>query len=350
MNSVLEILFLRRPVLEYVAPPVCEFIFSGSGRPIIILEPLGHLFAPTGLILGGEGSFVLSWNSYPGALCYTVYKAIDSLDPFGAYRIIAECINNATIDLSGFGDGYYRVSAITLDGESDLTAPFLVKHPAPPIETCDQTGSAIPTDFTLTPPTSLGQFSVSPNGVPVLVLANAPVGSAPWQAVYKGGTIKGTATAPTCFNLFTFPHGFEADFSGGNASISDTPPHLPGQDCGVSQAAIEGLVPIGKIYTFTPIGVGNISLRWGLDGTQYVCGDSCPKWEIIQPRVLIPQPKNLRIRIFRRFLQVLFAQAVVRTSRSIRTFPRSQSGMDASAERCRPTVRGLKETQRVNSM
>jgi hypothetical protein len=158
---------------------------------------------------------------------------------------------------------------------------------------CGQTGAAIPTDFTQTPPGSIGTFTVLPNGTIIPVTANGGIGT--YQAIYRGGTIKGTATAPTCFNLFTFPHGFVANYGGGSISISDTTAHMPGQDCGVNQAVIENLVPIGKVYSFTPSVPGAINLQWSLDGTQYVCGDTCPSWEIISPRVLIVQPVNLRI-------------------------------------------------------
>jgi hypothetical protein len=119
MNSVYEYLFLRRPKIEYVCPALCEFPFSSSGTPIIVLEDIHKKHGPTGLILGGTGNTRLSWDAYPGALCYTVYKAVDELDPFGPYQIVAECISDNFIDLDNFGDGVYRITAITLDGETD---------------------------------------------------------------------------------------------------------------------------------------------------------------------------------------------------------------------------------------
>jgi hypothetical protein len=376
--------------------------FSNSAGPEIVLEPLNELLAPSGFVISGEGRFHLSWNSYPGALCYSVYKAVDELDPFGNYKIVAECITDNFIDLDTFGPGPYRVSAITLDGETELSDPLILGAgsqvitivalepssineddavsgffritrtgfpvgvvsvfyaisgtatngvdydlipdfatipdgqsfvdveivPMPDnegeddetviltldsavgyaignpdtatitiLDGCDQGGVSIPADFTLQPPGSLGIFSVSPDGSPVSVSANAPVGD--YTAIYRGGSIRGTATAPTCFDLLTFPHGFEVNFGGGNTSISDTTPP-PGQFCYAlgDQAGIEADVPIGKVYPFTTLSVANIALRWSLDGTQYICGPDCPKWEITHSRILKPQPINLRIKNF----------------------------------------------------
>jgi len=131
MNTIFDFLCLRKPKFEYVCPPLCEF--SASGFPIIVLNPFSK-GKVTGLVLGGVGNFRLSWNAFPGALCYTIYRATTS-DPFGPYTIVAECVNgnpecptcppgdDPHIDITPFGEGCYRVSAITEDGESDLSDP-----------------------------------------------------------------------------------------------------------------------------------------------------------------------------------------------------------------------------------
>lgn len=124
MNAVIEVLYLRRPRLEYISPPVCEFDFSSSGGPVVVLDALGRILAPSGFVLGGRGRFTLSWNNYPGALCYTVYKAVDSNNPFGEYVVVAECIEDPMINLEPEGEGCYRVSAITENGESELSDPI----------------------------------------------------------------------------------------------------------------------------------------------------------------------------------------------------------------------------------
>lgn len=137
MNCALEVLFLRKPRIDYISPPVCEALFSSSGGPVIVLNPLIPQAFPTGLILGGAGNFFLSWDAYPGALCYSVYKA-DTSNPFGSYHIVAECIPNPPIDLGPFGPGDYRITAITTDGETPLSLPVHVgTPPVPPVATVE---------------------------------------------------------------------------------------------------------------------------------------------------------------------------------------------------------------------
>lgn len=161
MNSVIDTLFLRRPKLEYISPPVCEFDFSSSGSPIIVLEDINKRRAPSGLVLGGVGNFRLSWDTYPGALCFSVYKAIDELDPFGDYELIAECISDNFIDLDDFGPGHYRVSAITLDGESDLSPPIEVSS-STPTEPTIEVVSLNPINTMSEDGTIVGVFGVRP--------------------------------------------------------------------------------------------------------------------------------------------------------------------------------------------
>ena len=124
MNNTIDLLHLRRPKLDYISPPVCEVAFSASGV-VIVLNPISPPNFPTGLILSGIGNFRLSWNSYPGALCYSVYKATDPNNPeSSSYVIVLECIQSNFADLEQFGSGCYRVSAITLDGETPLSPPI----------------------------------------------------------------------------------------------------------------------------------------------------------------------------------------------------------------------------------
>jgi uncharacterized membrane protein len=142
VTSVLDVLFLRRPAIDYVSPAICEVNFSNSGGPIIILNPLPRLVGPTGLVLGGDGhDHRLSWNRYPGALCYSVYKLVDELDPFGPYQLIAECISDNFIDLDG--PGHYRITVITPDGETPFSDPYNVVFPNPPVPPVETTIEAV---------------------------------------------------------------------------------------------------------------------------------------------------------------------------------------------------------------
>lgn len=128
-----EVLYLRRPKIEYVSPPVCEGIFSSTGSTVIVLEPFGVRSRVTGLVLesDGHGGFRLSWNNYPGALCYNIYFSVDGNN----YIIIAECVGDTEFPVSN--SGFYRVSAITPEGESDLSdAVIFPIGPIPP-SPCD---------------------------------------------------------------------------------------------------------------------------------------------------------------------------------------------------------------------
>lgn len=119
MRSNIDVLLLRRPKWDYVSPAVCDVDFSSSSSPVIVLEDISKLRAPSGLILGGAGGFRLSWNAYPTALCFSIYKAVDCDNPNGDYEILAECVQDTFYDLPDGVECYYRVTAITPDGESD---------------------------------------------------------------------------------------------------------------------------------------------------------------------------------------------------------------------------------------
>lgn len=118
MNTVWEILYLRQMALHYVAPPICEVIFSGSSSPIIVLSELA-IGKVTGLVLGGAGGFTLSWNAFPGALCYNVYF-------IGGDNIavpLAQCIPGPFV-LPPNGPGEVVVTPITLEGEGPPSDPI----------------------------------------------------------------------------------------------------------------------------------------------------------------------------------------------------------------------------------
>lgn len=123
MNVVLETLFLRRPRIEYVCPPVCEAQFSGSGSPIIVLDEIGKLVSPTGGRAGGRGNVFFTWRSYPGQVCFSIYFEADPNNPASPYNLISECVPKNTIALCSAGS--WQVSAITTSGESALSSPFI---------------------------------------------------------------------------------------------------------------------------------------------------------------------------------------------------------------------------------
>lgn len=120
MLTVWDILYARRPVLNYVCPGICEVIFSGSSSPVIILSNrrIGQV---TGLVLGGVGGFQLSWNAFPGAICYNVYF----IGGDDIAVILAQCITDTTFELPpGLGPGDIIITPITPDGEGEPSDPI----------------------------------------------------------------------------------------------------------------------------------------------------------------------------------------------------------------------------------
>lgn len=135
-----ELLYLRRPKIDYISPPVCEVILSATGFPISISDALDP-FIPavvgadgSAVIIGNSGSggpLILTWNDVPGALCYTIYKAVDPFNPNGDFEILQECLPSGSDDCPPGktcfplpDQGCYKISVITAEGESPLSQPI----------------------------------------------------------------------------------------------------------------------------------------------------------------------------------------------------------------------------------
>jgi hypothetical protein len=127
LNVVLETLHLRHPRFEYISPAICEVIFSGSGSPGIVLDPILKLVGPTGGVLGGGGAgrgSRIFWAGYPGALCYSIWTASDPENPDSPYNLASECVSPHSIVLCS--PGFYQITVITADGESEKSSPIEV--------------------------------------------------------------------------------------------------------------------------------------------------------------------------------------------------------------------------------
>lgn len=128
--DTLQYFFQRMPRLNYVSPPICEMEFSSSALPSIILHPHARRLGPTGLeFFTEDGRIFLRWNNYPGAICFSVYKAVDEDNPNGDFHLVAECVQEP-VDITDFGPGVYRVSSITPDGETVFSDPVTVPQGA----------------------------------------------------------------------------------------------------------------------------------------------------------------------------------------------------------------------------
>jgi hypothetical protein len=123
MNVILDSLFLRRPRIEYVSPPICEALFSSTGFPTIFLEPFENSKGPTGVAWSDQGFRFFTWPRVPGEICHNVYVSPGS-DPHGTYSIISECIPPGVIAICSAGAFY--VTATLSDGSETLPGPIIV--------------------------------------------------------------------------------------------------------------------------------------------------------------------------------------------------------------------------------
>lgn len=119
---VTDAIFLRRPKFDYICPPVCETFVSGSSFPFCIASAVPLPPAPTEVVIECADEIgTLSWHGDPTALQYTIYRADDPENPTGSYSIFADGVHDTSFPVPC--NSCYRVSAITLDGESELSGP-----------------------------------------------------------------------------------------------------------------------------------------------------------------------------------------------------------------------------------
>jgi len=168
MNNFLDLLWLRIPPLRYTTPPVCEVEFSASSGPTIVVSAPA-IPKVTGLKVI---DCVLSWDdlpancqgSCPTVICYNVYRADIGSD---LYSVFAECVDDTSFSVAG-QTGNFRVSAITTEGESDLSDAVSVEcgdtppppPPPPPEPTSEIYKSINESDFAFT--TVPGESSLDP--------------------------------------------------------------------------------------------------------------------------------------------------------------------------------------------
>jgi hypothetical protein len=125
--SYLDVMAMRIVPLRYSAPPICLYAFSSTGSQTVVLAPLEFKSGPTGLSVNRIGGGLhLSWGSYPGVICYTVYKLEDPNNPLSPYVVVAQCIEDTTITIPETGCETYIVTALTPDGESQSSETFTV--------------------------------------------------------------------------------------------------------------------------------------------------------------------------------------------------------------------------------
>lgn len=105
----------------------------------------------TGLVLGGVGGFDLSWNAFPGALCYNVYFIGND----NVAVPLAQCVPEPPFTLpNDLEDGVIVVTQITLEGEGPPSDPI-------PYPTTPPSGNDTVTVATECPQAARGTFPVN---------------------------------------------------------------------------------------------------------------------------------------------------------------------------------------------
>lgn len=124
MNTVLDVLRLRRVRLDYVSPPVCEVIFSGSGASVM-LEAVEAPAAPFDLRFSGQCERFLTWSTQTPVTCTSLYSAVDPNDPLTKYVLVADCVPTGSVNVCS--PGLWQYSTLLPDGtESVRSTPVEV--------------------------------------------------------------------------------------------------------------------------------------------------------------------------------------------------------------------------------
>lgn len=264
MNKLaLDVLKLRRPALNYVSPAICEALFSSSSFPTVVLDPLPSV--KTGITGGvirydGGGDYVIGWNNYPGALCYSVYKLNDANDPFSEYILVAECITDPIFDPHDWvippdppgTPTCYIITAITPEGETPFGVPICPFTPPEPPGTPPPTGTGC-----------IINGSPLPDGVvdveySVTLLPNGPADVPQWT-VFSGslptglslnintGVIGGTPVEEGVFNFVVV-----LSKNGGGSCAKAFQITITANDCILDDSILpDGTVNVPYDYIFT---------------------------------------------------------------------------------------------------
>jgi hypothetical protein len=307
-NSFLyrKILTPRRLLIDYQSPPICEGDFTSTGVSTISLLPILRPLGPTGLVMEWNGTrWRLTWNIIPGALCYSIYRLNDVLDPFSEWILVAECVENNVITLP---PGIYGVTVITLDGESDPSDPIegpevdpgdpppVVPDPEPDVcEGPAEFGDDVPSDLMIPEDTDLGDI-VPDTTIPTHFTYWGSFSQAMYEISYQGGAWKDDDNpGPGGFKLtslrWVWDDTDETDPLLGNSYLGPDQGTVESEyqaDCAVYAA----LCSLQFIHDAGQIGVKMI--RFG-NATNPVAGSPNPTWKLKRVGTWPSFPNRLRI-------------------------------------------------------
>lgn len=278
----------REYVIDYVSPLICDEISAQSGDVEINILPFDELGYPTGLLVTGVSEFTLTWNPVIAAICYNVYRA---LAEGGPYTLISSCQQDREyVDDPGPGSWFYRVSAITHEGEGPLSPPETTAGD-PPVAGCPaETGTETPCDLLTEDNTVLG--TLTPN--PFIATHSESFGTfdgARYKITYTAGAYKEDDNPnPGDFKF----NGYKYFYNSGASSHDPDggfPSFFP------TQAEVEADVPVGKEHEFTQNASGPILIEKTRIGsaTNPVAGSPNPTFELKRTGIFPVEPLRVRV-------------------------------------------------------
>lgn len=141
MNVILDVLRLRRVKLDYISPPVCQVILSGSGSSLM-LEAVTSPEPPANLAFSGQCNRFLTWTNPRNAACVTLYKAVNPDDPVTPFTPVTDCVPVGYASVCS--PGWWKYRTLTEDGEiSEYSAPIFVPGGIPVVFQIVQIQSAV---------------------------------------------------------------------------------------------------------------------------------------------------------------------------------------------------------------
>lgn len=120
MNLAIDVLKLRRVVLDYVSPPICPVLISTSGT-ILTAEDISGPTPPTGVRIGGLCNRFVLWDFYKDLEGMSFYISVDSGQTF---ILLVEGMDANTVAV--ISPGWWKIAARLPNGETGLSDPVLV--------------------------------------------------------------------------------------------------------------------------------------------------------------------------------------------------------------------------------
>lgn len=127
MNSVLEVLYLRRPKIDYISPPIClDFVPASSSGSFVVVEAASAPAAPEIFYLDSTCHRFFTWDLPAKYFCASVYLSDTETDPL---VLAADCVQNYWYSFCS--PGWWKVVALVAGTESSASEPMVCDGTSP---------------------------------------------------------------------------------------------------------------------------------------------------------------------------------------------------------------------------